>query len=37
MIWKINGVWSLNDNSDAVLKYYKHSDMGYVCEKDVYK
>lgn len=34
MLWKIGDEWSLNDNSDAALKYYRDSLIGFVCEYD---
>jgi hypothetical protein len=34
MLWKINDVWSLNDNSDAALDCYRQEYIGYICAYD---
>ncbi|MBQ8515308.1 MAG: C-type lectin domain-containing protein [Ruminococcus sp.] len=34
MLWKVDDKWSLNDNSDAILEYYRAENIGYVCQYD---
>lgn len=34
MLWHVDGKWSLNDNSDAILEYYRAENIGYVCQYD---
>lgn len=34
MLWKVDDKWSLNDNSDVILKYYRTENIGYICQYD---